>query len=41
MTSKTSASDIATIIPEKVSDNPVIALEGQENAVIDKVEERK
>lgn len=41
MTSKTSASDIATIIPEKVSENPVIALEGQENAVIDKVEERK
>ena len=41
MTSKTSASDIATIIPEKVSENPVVALEGQENAVIDKVEERK
>lgn len=42
MTSKSSASDIATILPEKVSNNPVVAIEGQDNAVADKlIEERK
>ena len=33
ITSKSSATDIATILPEKVSNNPVQAVEGQENAV--------
>ena len=33
ITSKSSATDIATILPEKVSNNPVQAVEGQQNAV--------
>ena len=33
ITSKSSATDIATILPEKVSNNPVQAVAGQENAV--------
>ena len=33
ITSKSSATDIATILPEKVSNNPIQAVEGQENAV--------
>ena len=33
ITSKSSATDIATILPEKVSNNPVEQAEGQENAI--------
>ena len=33
ITSKSSATDIATILPEKVSNNPIQAVAGQENAV--------
>lgn len=33
ITSKSSATDIATILPEKVSNNPIQAVVGQENAV--------
>lgn len=33
ITSKSSATDIATILPEKVSNNPIQAVEGQQNAV--------
>ena len=33
ITSKSSATDIATIIPEKVSNNPIQQVEGQQNAV--------
>lgn len=33
ITSKSSATDIATILPEKVSNNPIQAAEGQQNAV--------
>ena len=33
ITSKSSATDIATILPEKVSNNPVQQVEGQQNAV--------
>lgn len=36
ITSKSSATDIATIMPEKVSNNPEIAMIGQENAIADK-----
>lgn len=37
ITSKSSATDIATIIPSKVSDNPVQQVKGEENAVADKL----
>lgn len=37
ITSKSSATDIATIIPSKVSENPVQQAEGEENAVADKL----
>ena len=37
ITSKSSATDIATIIPSKVSQNPVQQIEGEENAVADKL----
>lgn len=37
ITSKSSATDIATIIPSKVSENPVQQIEGEENAVADKL----
>lgn len=37
ITSKSSATDIATIIPSKVSQNPVQQAEGEENAVADKL----
>ena len=33
ITSKSSATDIATILPEKVSNNPIEQVEGQQNAV--------
>jgi len=36
ITSKSSATDIATIMPEKVSNNPEQAMVGQENAIADK-----
>lgn len=37
ITSKSSATDIATIIPSKVSENPQQQIEGEENAVADKL----
>lgn len=37
ITSKSSATDIATIIPSKVSENPIQQAEGEENAVADKL----
>ena len=37
ITSKSSATDIATIIPSKVSENPQQQAEGEENAVADKL----
>ena len=37
ITSKSSAADIATIIPSKVSENPIQQAEGEENAVADKL----
>lgn len=37
ITSKSSATDIATIIPSKVSQNPVQQIEGEESAVADKL----
>ena len=40
ITSKSSATDIATIIPSKVSENPQQQAEGEENAVADKLLKR-
>ena len=40
ITSKSSATDIATIIPSKVSENPQKQIEGEENAVADKLLKR-
>jgi hypothetical protein len=40
ITSKSSAADIATIIPSKVSENPQQQAEGEENAVADKLIKR-
>lgn len=40
ITSKSSAADIATILPSKVSENPQEQVEGEENAVADKMIER-
>ena len=37
ITSKSSATDIATILPSKVSENPIQQAEGEENAVADKL----
>ena len=37
ITSKSSATDIATIVPSKVSENPVQQIEGEERAVADKL----
>ena len=40
ITSKSSATDIATIIPSKVSENPIQQAEGEENAVADKLSKK-
>lgn len=40
ITSKSSATDIATVVPSKISNNPEVQVEGQDNAVADKLIKR-
>lgn len=40
ITSKSSATDIATVVPSKISSNPEVQVEGQDNAVADKLIKR-